>query len=1374
MGIKRSAFQAATRFAVSLVSTVLLAAATARATVPTPGTNYPWMDYWDFADTNNWTTFLNYQPISFNNLSSSLLPDGSALLLDSTNSAWLNYNVYETNGWTNITFVQGSLTAWVSPRWSSTNQGGPGPGVWGRLVDAGTFTTNSSIGWWSFYTDPAGANLYFSAQTNGASTNYLTVPISWTSNQWHNLALNYSSSNTALYIDGSLATNGPGMTIWPATNVLTNGFFIGSDETGAAQFHGRISAFTTYSYPLDANTIQAVFTLSSLFYGFYDASVATLPSAPSTAVFGTNFEAITGLGNLIPVSTNTSGCVANSSVWITNVTAHLAGNGTTTVSFTIAGGSNGLPYDVFATTALTGHYPSNSVWAWMGQGYQCVTYTLSNMPPEASFLILGTPKDTDSDGLTDAFELLVSKTNPNNADTAGSGMSDGWQWAYFDSLQPASGDYDGDGVSNLDEYLHGQDPNKIQFYVTLTNQFSATNQLPTQLVVGRGVPSDMAVVLDSTNFSSAAWTPYNSNLFVNLGTNEGWHDVWVGLRGLSGSSVQTWSWRRANFDKTPPLIVVTNPVTSTVIRPMIQLQGYSPEPLASLYYDVTNAAGCLSNLQGFVTSQMLDTNSVAYTTNWIQCFDIDLTNGLNSITLHAADLAGNITTTNFSFTLDYSTATNSPVITLLWPQNNSQIAGTNFALRAILNDPTAQVTAQILDTNGCASTVVYALVERSGLLWAENVPLNGGTNHVMLTATDAAGNVTTTNINVIQSSLGLTVDDFSGRNLYGLTIRVTGALSDSSYTVWVNGVMGTNNGDGTWTAVGVPVNKGGTAVVQARAVPSSDNSGNGTASTFDMVNPTSPNAVDVNPEVDKDVHPYLDLYTNSWKFKVNNYVVPRDNPQSDSSVEWWKNDIGGFYVDTQIYATGPDHNVDHLNHSWPVDTWPTSIYGTLDDYWDSYVDEVIGTLLPFNENWEHAEVQETVPFEDVSGSTVNYTLNIDSAIKLDTGGKAVPHAENLFAIAASATERGTEWDFGQLYTNRAVIDASKITLSLGKLGADGILWKVLPDGTTVDVTPRTAAGRYGISVDSTKYRPTITANGIDLASVAGKVTPEFCAGQQVTLSAGWAPLLPDGTSSQVQWQIDPKFVNKIIPGATNASDSYVIDTTQLTNASTSLWWYGIRGRKTVESTWKSTFPNGQTAAIEKSGDISLFIPRVVKLMPTMPFIVQVSGGYLQLGDNTGTGRMSFTAKVQSKTNFYGEANWIQLVDRDTTYATSTGGGYWLDNDHFYNTVEGAVGTAPTNTPINPVGFITLVDNPGVSSVPGYAYVHCMDLFKSYLMFYPDPQNSGNIWVTLGYVSWGWSGIETYGSLSSSNVIGPSFIANDQFPTWTNIIHNKGQ
>jgi len=81
----------------------------------------------------------------------------------------------------------------------------------------------------------------------------------------------------------------------------------------------------------------------------------------------------------------------------------------------------------------------------MGQGLHCVTYLLTNLPNTSAFLILGKPTDSDADGLTDAYEGLVSKTDPMNADTDADGLLDGEEVGIY-HLDPKKQDSDGDGV----------------------------------------------------------------------------------------------------------------------------------------------------------------------------------------------------------------------------------------------------------------------------------------------------------------------------------------------------------------------------------------------------------------------------------------------------------------------------------------------------------------------------------------------------------------------------------------------------------------------------------------------------------------------------------------------------------------------------------------------------------------------------------------------------------------------------------------------------------------------------------------------------------------------------------------------------------------
>jgi hypothetical protein len=411
--------------------------ALAQPTLPGGGTNssptYTPLDSWSFRDSTNWTSDYGYTPVSFTNLAYSNLGNGASLVVNSTNPAWLQFNVVETNGATNLTVDAGTVMFWFAPgTWSGTNEGGTGPGDYGRLFEVGAYTTNSSFGWWSLYVDDVGANIYFSAQTNdlsGTVTTYLSAPIAWTTNYFHFVVLTYSATNTALYLDGVLVTNGPPLTVYPGPDVLANGFYIGSDSNGVYQADGLFNDIVTYNVPLDADTIQEIFTSE---YTWYELSpwnsamfnIVSAPSSPSTNAVTP--DVITGAGDLQWDGAVTPIYSTNANlVWITNITATATGDGTENVTFTIQGGQAGYHYDVFATGALDSPI-TNAVWYWMGQGNSGNTYTLPISSTDA-FIILGTPLDSDGDGVTDAYEKLVSHTDPNNAYSNLDGIPDGWE-----------------------------------------------------------------------------------------------------------------------------------------------------------------------------------------------------------------------------------------------------------------------------------------------------------------------------------------------------------------------------------------------------------------------------------------------------------------------------------------------------------------------------------------------------------------------------------------------------------------------------------------------------------------------------------------------------------------------------------------------------------------------------------------------------------------------------------------------------------------------------------------------------------------------------------------------------------------------------------
>jgi len=243
----------------------------------------------------------------------------------------------------------------------------------------------------------------------------------------------------------------------------------------------------------------------------------------------------------------------------------------------------------------------------------------------------GNPVETEDDTNYDYVE------DPN-----GSGLPDWWQIEYFGNINQYASELDGLGNTLFYDYTNGVDlSTTVQFTIQVTNNYVSNSYPGLQLNITAGVPFYIAVLVDSTNFGSASWAACTStNLTVYLGTTEGWHDIWVGLQGVPSNPQQTWEWRRLKYDVTPPQLVITGPTNSTVNVPVIQLTGYSPEALGSYSYDLTNATGLVTNQQVLVLNQFYDTNTEEFTTNYFQCFDVPLTNGLNTFTIHATDLAG--------------------------------------------------------------------------------------------------------------------------------------------------------------------------------------------------------------------------------------------------------------------------------------------------------------------------------------------------------------------------------------------------------------------------------------------------------------------------------------------------------------------------------------------------------------------------------------------------------------------------------------------------------------------------------------------------------------------------------------------------------------
>lgn len=718
----------------------------------------------------------------------------------------------------------------------------------------------------------------------------------------------------------------------------------------------------------------------------------------------------------------------------------------------------GAAYDLFQSSAL-----ASNVWTWVARGLQGQTeFSVTNLPPDGAFYILGTMAGLDAHGVTTAYRSLVGGDETLANDTDNDGLRDAWEILHFGNLdQDGYGDYDGDSADNLTEFYAGTDPNTIHFTGHVSYGHVATLTPTATVDVLAGAPAALAVIVDSTNFASAQWQPFSVSPTFSLPSADGAHAVWLGLRGCPEDASPTWLGFTVVLDRAAPAVVITGPVPGTTAKPVVQLQGYSPEPLWSVSCNLSNAAGSWTNLPGFLTGAQGPTN-------FFKCFDLELTNGLNVLSVAVTDLAGNTTATNLDLTLDLASDTNAPVVDIYWPQNETQVGASEFTLRGRVDDETASVIGEIVGASG-ATNRVQGVVERNGAMWVDNLPLEDGTNALTLTVADAAGNLSVTNLAVVRSDVTLTIQDLPPALLAGPRVSVSGTISSDDYKVWVNGVpaMPTN---GVWLAVDVPVTRGGTAVFAVTAIPLSDNAGNGTQPLGQGTdpagsNPTGTNAVSAAAQPGKDAE--VVLVRGEWKtWDVTLYPAS----QYARNYEWsWSEEEGG-----QASSAHTEPLVEALlgrglrywrstNGSERFELWlfsPTNIISTgpawlEDHFWHGF---------SLQRPWARGDWKSFRP-EGANWRWLSSSAETNQVV-LRTGGRAGLRRNNsLFVVSAIVVEKTQ--DGGR------VIDPTQVFIpGLGKhLGTDHRACAALPDGEEVLLTPVAPAAYYNFdNLGAVKHR----------------------------------------------------------------------------------------------------------------------------------------------------------------------------------------------------------------------------------------------------------------------------------------------------------------
>ena len=316
---------------------------------------------------------------------------GFALSRDSqTVVPWIVPALDPNTGHTNLTCDgAGALRFYVAPRWTSTSISGVGPGSPAHLADMVASSASGTALVFSLQATGDGNSLQLVDYTGSSPVILLSAPIAWQAHQFQNIVLNFGNQS-ALFINGqAVAQGGATVPIPKAVGELV----LGSSIAGTDCAKAAVDEF--YSFSCNLTPLEA-----ASYFQFTGAVAALGPISPEedAAMFAAAQMqmALRPVFEQNPVKTLSFGGLLS----FTNFSATLQSNGTTTVTFDLQGGSNGVLYDIYTTTFVTNVLTNNNQsWNWAGQGLSCTTITLSNQAQDLSFYGWAVPTQTMAVGL---------------------------------------------------------------------------------------------------------------------------------------------------------------------------------------------------------------------------------------------------------------------------------------------------------------------------------------------------------------------------------------------------------------------------------------------------------------------------------------------------------------------------------------------------------------------------------------------------------------------------------------------------------------------------------------------------------------------------------------------------------------------------------------------------------------------------------------------------------------------------------------------------------------------------------------------------------------------------------------------------------------